>query len=104
VIQDVQFDHIQPQQPTGQSSNIDLLLDVTLPVSVQLGKTSMTIQELLEIGPGSVIELDKIVGSPVEILANNKTIAQGEVVVVDENFGVRITSLISPSERIKSLR
>lgn len=104
VIQDVQFDLIRPQQPTGQSNKIDLLLDVTLPISVQLGKTSMTIQELLEIGPGSVIELDKIVGSPVEILANNKTIAQGEVVVVDENFGVRITSLISPSERIKSLR
>ncbi len=104
VIQDAQFDQIKPPQSTGKGNNIDLLLDVNLPISVQLGKTSMTIQELLEISPGSVIELDKMVGSPVEILANDKTIAQGEVVVVDENFGVRITSLLSPAERIKSLR
>ncbi len=104
VIQDVQFDQINPQQSTGKGNNINFLLDVDLPISVQLGKTSMSIQELLEVRPGSVIELDKTVGSPVEILANNKPIAQGEVVVVDENFGVRITSLISQAERIKSLR
>ncbi len=104
VVQDVQFDQIQPQPSSGKANNMEILLDVNLPISVQLGKTSMTIQELLEVGPGSVIELDKMVGSPVEILANNKIIAQGEVVVVDENFGVRITSLISPTERIKSLR
>lgn len=104
VVQDIQFDQIQSQPSSGKANNMDILLDVNLPISVQLGKTSMTIQELLEVGPGSVIGLDKTVGSPVEILANNKTIAQGEVVVVDENFGVRITSLISPAERIKSLR
>ncbi len=104
AVQDVQFDQIKPQQSSGQPNNIDILLDVDLPISVQLGKTTMTIQELLEVGPGSVIELDKMVGNPVEILANNKTIAQGEVVVVDENFGVKITSLISAEERIKSLR
>jgi len=104
VVQDIQFDQIKPQPSNGRPNNIDILLDVDLPISVQLGKTTMTIQELLEVGPGSVIELDKMVGSPVEILANDKAIAQGEVVVVDENFGVKITSLISPEERIKSLR
>lgn len=104
VVEDVQFDQIKPKSSGGQANNIDILLDVDLPISVQLGKTSMTIQQLLEVGPGSVIELDKMVGNPVEILANDKTIAQGEVVVVDENFGVKITSLISPEERIKSLR
>jgi len=104
VVQDVQFDQIQSQPSSGKANNMEILLDVNLPISVQLGETSMTIQELLEVGPGSVIELDKTVGSTVEILANNKIIAQGEVVVVDENFGVRITSLISPAERIKSLR
>jgi len=84
-------------------NNIDLLLDVRMPVAIELGRTELPIAELLTLGPGSVIELNKLAGEPVDLLVNNKIIARGEVVVVDENFGVRVTSLLSPEERIKSL-
>ena len=83
--------------------NIDLLLDVPLEVTVELGRTSMLLREILELGTGSVIELDKLAGEPVEILVNNKLIARGEVVIIDENFGVRITKIISPEERVRTL-
>jgi flagellar motor switch protein FliN/FliY len=84
-------------------SNIDLLLDVKMPVAIELGRTEMAISEILGLGPGSVVELNKLAGEPVDLLVNNKVIARGEVVVVDENFGVRITLLMSPQERLKSL-
>jgi flagellar motor switch protein FliN/FliY len=87
-----------------KSSNIDLLLDVNLPVSIELGRTRMTIAEILELGSGSIVELDKLAGEPVDILVNNKPLAKGEVVVLDENFGVRITSLVSPRERLERLK
>lgn len=83
--------------------NIDLLMDVKMPVSIELGRTEMPISEILGLGPGSVVELDKLAGEPVDLLVNNKVVARGEVVVVDENFGVRITMLMSPQERLKSL-
>jgi flagellar motor switch protein FliN/FliY len=83
--------------------NIDLLLDVKMPVAIELGRTELPISELLSMGPGSVVELDKLAGEPVDLLVNGKVIARGEVVVVDENFGVRITMLMSPEERLKSL-
>jgi len=84
-------------------NNIELLLDVKMPVSIELGRTDMPISEILTLGPGSVVELDKLAGEPVDLLVNDKVIAKGEVVVVDENFGVRITMLMSPEERLKSL-
>lgn len=84
--------------------NIDLILDVPLEISVVLGKTKKSIKDILSLGTGSLIELDKLAEEPVEILVNGKKIALGEVVVVDENFGVRITNIISGSDRIKSLR
>lgn len=87
----------------GISHNIDLLMDVKMPVSIELGRTEMPISEILGLGPGSVVELDKLAGEPVDLLVNNKIVARGEVVVVDENFGVRITMLMSPQERLKSL-
>lgn len=86
-----------------QAGNISLLLDVKLPVSIELGRTKMSISEVLELGSGSIIELDKLAGEPVDILVNNKPLAKGEVVVLDENFGVRITSLISHRERLERL-
>jgi flagellar motor switch protein FliN/FliY len=89
----------QPKTP----HNIDMLLDVTLPISIELGRTSMPIQDILNLGPGSVVELSKLAGEPVDLLVNNKMIARGEVVVVDENFGIRVTSMVSQEERIKSL-
>ncbi|MBU1318121.1 MAG: flagellar motor switch protein FliN [candidate division Zixibacteria bacterium] len=83
--------------------NLDMLLDVDLPVSIELGRTTMSIQEILNLSPGSVVELDKLAGEPVDLLVNNKAVAKGEVVVIDENFGLRVTSLISTDERLKSL-
>ncbi len=89
--------------PSGVSNNIDMLFDVKMPVSIELGRTEMQIGELLGLGPGSVVELNKLAGEPVDLLVNNRVIARGEVVVVDENFGVRITQLLSPEERVRSL-
>jgi flagellar motor switch protein FliN/FliY len=91
----------QPATPSG--ANIDLLLDVQLPVAIELGRTQMPISEILELGSGSIVELDKLAGEPVDVLVNNKPLAKGEVVVLDENFGVRITSLVSPRERLERL-
>ena len=85
-------------------SKLDLILDVTLPVSVELGRARMQIQEILKLAPGSVIELDRSAGDPVELFINERPIARGEVVVIDENFGVRLTSIVTASERIKTLR
>lgn len=94
----------QPEQITEINGNIEFLLDVPLEVSVELGRASIPIRELMQLGPGSVIELDKLIGEPVDLLVNNNLIAKGEVVVFDENFGIRITSIVTPSERIRSLR
>jgi flagellar motor switch protein FliN len=92
------------EESPRRGTNIDLLLDVSLPVSIELGRTRMTIAEILELGSGSIVELDRLAGEPVDILVNNKPLAKGEVVVVDENFGVRITSLVSPRERLEQLK
>ncbi len=88
----------------GGEKKLDLLLDLDLTVSVELGKTEMMIKDILELGRGSIIEFDKLVSEPVDILVNGRKMAEGEVVVVDKHFGIRITSLIDPSERIKGLR
>tara|TARA_B000000609_G_C23893190_1_gene199425 strand:- start:71 stop:463 length:393 start_codon:yes stop_codon:yes gene_type:complete len=82
---------------------IDMLLEVELDVTIELGRKRMTIQEVLQLGKGSIIELSKLAGEPVDIFVNQKKLAQGEVVVVDENFAIRITNLIEKSERLKSL-
>jgi flagellar motor switch protein FliN len=93
----------QTQPSQGMPKNIDLILDVPLEISVVLGRTKKNIKDILNLGTGSLIELDKLAEEPVEILVNGKKVAYGEVVVVDENFGVRITSIVSNEERIKSL-
>jgi flagellar motor switch protein FliN len=84
-------------------SNLDFILDIPLDVSVELGKTRMSISDLLQLGQGSVIELSKLAGEPLEILVNQKLVARGEVVVVNEKFGVRLTDIVSPAERVKQL-
>jgi flagellar motor switch protein FliN/FliY len=89
---------------TAQNRRIDLLLDVPLELSVELGRTRMSIQELLALGPGSVIELDKVAGEPLDILVNDRLVARGEAVVVNDKFGIRITDIVSPAERIARLR
>ena len=91
---------------TGTSTgigNIDFLLDVPLDISVELGRAKMAISDMLQLRPGSVIELDKLIGEPVDLLANNRLIARGEVVVFDENFGIRITDIIKPEDRVRML-
>ncbi len=94
-----------PESPGRKNGNgIELLLDITLPVTVELGRTRMMIRDILHLAPGSVLELDKMAGEAVDILINDKSIARGEVVVIDENFGVRLTSIVTPSERVMNLR
>jgi len=85
------------------TSNLDLILDIPLEVSVELGRAKMLISDLLQLGQGSIIELTKLAGEPMEILVNQKLVARGEVVVVNEKFGVRLTDIISPAERVKQL-
>ena len=87
-----------------ERERLELLMDIKLEVSIELGRTTMLVRDILELGPGSVVELDKMAGESVDLLINNKKLAEGEVVVVDENFGVRITHLISMEERIKMLQ
>lgn len=104
MVKKADFQQLSSSNTSGGQRNIDLLMDVELPVSIELGRTTMDISDILALGPGSVVELEKLVGEPVDLLVNNKCVARGEVVVVEENFGLRITSLISPEERIKNLQ
>lgn len=83
--------------------NLDFILDIPLEISVELGRSKVLISELLQLGQGSVIELNKLAGEPLEVLINQKLVARGEVVVVNEKFGVRLTDIISPMERVKQL-
>lgn len=103
-VQPVQFAPLTQAPITASDTNINLIMDVPLQVTVELGRTRKLIRDILELGPGSVVELDKLAGEPVDILVNGKLIAKGEVVVIDENFGVRITDIVSPLERAYNLQ
>ncbi|WP_042144812.1 flagellar motor switch phosphatase FliY [Paucisalibacillus sp. EB02] len=104
-IQEVEFSSFKPQEPiTSQHRNLDILLDIPLKVTVELGRTKRSVKDILDLTSGSIIELDKLAGEPVDILVNEKLIAQGEVVVIDENFGVRVTDIISQSDRLLKLK
>ena len=104
----------QPQQPslvppeaqgkTMEAKNLDLLLDIPMTVSVQIGSTTMLVRDLLQLGQGSVIELEKLAGEPMDVLVNQKLVARGEVVVVNEKFGIRLTDVVSPAERVHHLQ
>ena len=104
TVSPAQFMPLDQAAPQPAANNIDLILDVALRVTVELGRATMSIREVLELGPGSVVELDRLAGEPVDILVNDHLIARGEVVVVDENFGVRVTEIITPAKRLASLR
>jgi flagellar motor switch protein FliN/FliY len=104
-IQTADFAEFAPSPSVdAEVKNLSLLLDVPLQVTVELGRTKRSVQEILNLSAGSIIELDKLAGEPVDILVNNKLIAKGEVVVIDENFGVRVTDIISQSDRLKRLK
>jgi len=94
---------LEGQAAGGEAGNIDLLLDVAVPVVAQLGGTEMRIRDILKLVPGSIVELDKLAGEPVDLFVRGKLFAEGEVVVVDENFGVRLTRILSPKERAENL-
>lgn len=102
-VSNAQFQNLSEPGDTGEARNIDLLMDVNLPISIELGRTKMTISDILSLGPGSVVELSKLAGEPVDVMVNYKPVARGEVVVIDENFGVRITQLLTPEERLRSI-
>lgn len=104
-IQQAQFVNFDsPPLNRAETNNLNMLLDIPLQVTVELGRTKRSVKEILEMSSGSIIELDKLAGEPVDILVNNRHIAKGEVVVIDENFGVRITDILSQTERLNNLR
>ena len=103
VAHPVRFPSLSNENSSSAPRNMDFLLDVSLQVSVELGRSKMLVKDILNVGMGSVIELDKLSGEPVDVMINGKLIAHGEVVVVDENFGVKIVDVISPDQRMDKL-
>jgi flagellar motor switch protein FliN/FliY len=97
------YPNLMPQPTAQEAGNIGLIMDVYMEMTVELGRTKKLIKEILGMGEGTIIELDKLAGEPVDILVNHKLIAKGEVVVIDENFGVRVTEIVSPMERMSNL-
>ncbi|WP_191014690.1 flagellar motor switch protein FliN [Treponema zioleckii] len=102
-VQNVQYPNLQGGPTASEQENIGLIMDVYMEMTVELGRTKKQIKEILGMGEGTIIELDKLAGEPVDILVNHKPIAKGEVVVIDENFGVRVTEILSPMERVNEL-
>ncbi|PLT34204.1 flagellar motor switch phosphatase FliY [Bacillus sp. V5-8f] len=104
-VQPASFTNFEPYQlQESETKNLSMLMDIPLQVTVELGRTKRSVKEILELSSGSIIELDKLAGEPVDILVNNRLIAKGEVVVIDENFGVRVTDIVSQTDRLKKLR
>ena len=106
-IQSVQFSQLTSVGTDGTKGegrrNLDLILDISVPVSVELGHTNMLIKDILALSQGSIVELDKVAGTPVDLFVRGKLLAQGEVVVVEENFGVKITNICGSEELVKNL-
>lgn len=101
-VQHAEFNSLMPASDIQGTGNIGLLMDVTMNMTVELGRATMTIRDILGLGEGSIIELQKLAGEPVDLLVNGKLIAKGEVVVIDENFGVRVTDIINPMDRLRN--
>lgn len=102
-VQSAQFQPLE-STPAGQSdSKMEMLLDLTLPVSIELGRTHLLIREILDLQRGSVVEFEKLASEPVDILINGKKMAEGEVVVIEKHFGIRITNLVDAAERVRGL-
>jgi flagellar motor switch protein FliN/FliY len=101
-VRPAQFSEME-DEPRGGSLSLDLVLDISMPITVELGRTTIAVRELLELSTGSVIELNKQAGEPVDLYVRDVRFARGEVVVVDNNFGLRITEIINPQRRIREL-
>ncbi len=103
-ISNVHFEELQKTKPEGKANlNLDFIMDIPLTLTAELGRSKMLISELLQLGQGSVLELSKLAGEPMDIYVNQRLIARGEVVVVNEKFGVRLTDIVSPAERVNKL-
>jgi flagellar motor switch protein FliN/FliY len=104
LIEEIELEQLLPfDGDPGSDTDIGLLLEVPLSISVELGRTSLTIRELLALGQGSILQLDRHAGEPVDVLVNGKRLARGEVVVIDEDFGIRVTEVVTPEERISGM-
>ncbi|MCK5708810.1 MAG: flagellar motor switch protein FliN [Candidatus Aureabacteria bacterium] len=103
VGQPVKFAPLQGEEMGEGKENLDLILDVSTKITVELGRTKMLIKDVLNLNIGSVIEINKLAGEPVDVMVNNKLVAKGEVVVINENFGVRITEIVGAEQRIRKL-
>lgn len=102
-VKGAQFSTLEEKASEGVPGNLDFILDIPLEVSVQLGRSKMLIRDLLQLGQGAVVELEKMAGEPLDVYIGDKLIARGEVVVINEKFGIRLTDIVSPIERIKEL-
>lgn len=98
-----QFEDKQPASASGDEINLDVILDVPVTISMEIGRTQINIRNLLQLNQGSVVELERFAGEPLDVLVNGTLIAHGEVVVINDKFGIRLTDVISPSERVKRL-
>ena len=104
LIEEIELETLLPfDGDPAADTDIGLLLEVPLSISVELGRTSLTIRELLALGQGSILQLDRHAGEPVDVLVNGKRLARGEVVVIDEDFGIRVTEVVTPEERISGM-
>ena len=104
VVETAGFEQLQDEGSVNQSPELDVILDIPVTVSMEVGNTEITIRNLLQLNQGSVIELERVAGEPLDVLVNGTLIAHGEVVVVNEKFGIRLTDVVSPSERIQKLK
>jgi len=103
-VQSAVFQSFESEEPTGDTTNLEIILNLDLEIRVELGKTTTTVRDVLEMGPGSVLELKKLNGEPVDLLVNQKPFSKGEMIVIGENFGVRVTDILSVTEIIEALR
>jgi flagellar motor switch protein FliN/FliY len=101
-----EFDSLEDTSggPAGEEANLDVILDIPVTISMEIGRTHISIRNLLQLNQGSVVELDRLAGEPMDVLVNGTLVAHGEVVVVNEKFGIRLTDVISPAERVKKLK
>ena len=102
--ENVALDNLQSSGGSGEDLNLDVILDIPVTISMEIGSTKINIRNLLQLNQGSVVELDRMAGEPLDVVVNGTLIAHGEVVVVNEKFGIRLTDIISPAERVKKLK
>lgn len=102
--ENVSLDKLQSSSSSGDDLNLDVILDIPVTISMEIGNTKINIRNLLQLNQGSVVELDRMAGEPLDVMVNGTLIAHGEVVVVNEKFGIRLTDIISPAERVKKLK